>query len=370
MEDLSNAVETADVTTPAAESSPVNESAAPSDKAAPAEVDDLDAQLAKVFKNATREPSARAPDGKFLSKNPAPEEAEPAKAAEEVTTDQPQEQKAAEAQVKPAPIDSPVSWSAEMKAKFGTLPPDVQQYVVQRDKETHEHISRLGETVSRFRPIGELLEQNMETFRSKGLNYRDGLSQLLAAQKALDRDPVSAIAHLANVYGVDLGRLIGQEGRSPQNEALTETVKALTAELNALKKSASSREAEEHQQKQSQLEAIITKFSADKPDFADLVDDIYAQIGAIRTANPNLSIEDMLTSAYEKASWANPKTRAARIEKETKAAEQKRIEEAKKASEAAKKAAGVNVKGQPKANADDDNLDSLLAATWRKSQAA
>lgn len=368
MEDLSSAATAVDVTPVALDTTPVADST-PDTGADTAPADDLDAQLAKVFKNATREPSTRAPDGKFSSKNPAPAAEEPAPAVE-TPTDQTQEQTAPEAQAKPAPIDSPVSWSAEMKAKFGTLPPEVQQYVVQRDKETHEHISRLGETVSRFRPIGQLLEQHVDSFRSKGLGYAEGVGQLLAAQKALDTDPVSAIAHLANVYGVDLGRLIGQEGRSPQSEALQEQVKTLTAELVSLKRSVGSREAAEQQQKQSQLEQIVSKFSADKPDFEELADEIYAQIGAIRAANPNLSTEDMLTNAYEKASWANPKTRAARIEKETKAAEQKRLEEAKKASEAAKKAAGVNVKGQPKANADADDIDALLAATWRKSQAA
>lgn len=368
MEDLSNAGAEALALEPVSDApaqEPVTD-AAPADKGPePDSEDALNAELSKIFKNAKREPAERAPDGKFTSKNPAPSET--AEAPKEV--DQPQEQTAPEAQ-KVAPIgEAPVSWSAEMKAKFGTLPPEVQNYVLQRDKETHEHISKLGNAVASFRPIGETLKQYEDTFKSKGIGYADGISQLLRAQRALDTNPVAAIAELANAYGVDLGRLAGGP-ENPQQSALLSEVNTLKSELATLRQSVSQREAAERAQRSASLEDAVTKFSADKPDFEELADDIATLVSAMVRQNPKASHGEILKEAYDKARWANPKTRAKLVEEQTKAAEQKRIEEAKKNAAAAKAASAVNVKGQAKANADTDNLDEILAATYRRATAA
>lgn len=365
MEDLSSAAPAADVTPAALDTTPAApDTAAPEAPNEPTEAD-LDTELAKVFKRATREPSVnRAEDGKFASKNP------PAPAEPVAKVDQPQEAQPVEAQEKPAPIDTPLSWSAEMKAKFATLPPDVQTYVAQRDKEAHEHISRLGKAVKSFEPVGRLLEQHRDVFESKGMNYGQGLNQLLRAQRALDTDPVSAIAQLANVYGVDLARFGSQDGANPQSAVLLQQVRDLTQEINALKGTVGARERTEAQQRQASLEAAVTKFSEGKADFEELADDIVAHVSALRSTNPNLSHEQLLEKAYDAARWANPKSRERIMSEQAKEAEAKRLEEARKQAEAAKNASRVNVKSQAKANAVADDLDATLASVWRKQNAA
>lgn len=365
MEDLSSAAPAADVTPVAVDTTPAPETAAPE---APQETTeaDLDSELAKVFKRATREPSLRAEDGKFASKNP-PAPAEP----DAKSVDQPQEAAKTEAQEKPAPIgETPLSWSAEMKAKFATLPPEVQSYVVQRDKEAHEHISRLGNAVKQIEPIGRLLEEHRETFASKRMTYSQGLDQLLRAQKALDTDPVSAISKLATAYGVDLASYGSHDGANPQSAVLLQQVRDLTQEINALKGTVGARERSEANQRQQSLEAAVTKFSEGKTDFEELADDIVAHVTALRATNPNLSHEQLLEKAYDAARWANPKSRERIMSEQAKAAEAKRLEEARKQAEAAKNASRVNVKSQAKANAVTDDLDATLATVWRKQNAA
>lgn len=366
MEDLSSvgAVAPADATPVTQDSTPAVETSAPETANDAPREEDLDTALAKVFQKATREPPPRADDGKFAQKNPVEATKEPA------PVDQPQETEKAEAQEKPAPISEvPISWSAEMKAKFASLPPEVQSYVVQRDKETHEHISRLGTAVKAFEPVGRLLEQHQDTFRAKGMSYEQGMSQLLSAQRALDRDPVSAIAKLANVYGVDLGQIAGQ-GANPQNTELLRQVSELTQEINALKGTVGSRERAEAQARQASLESAVTEFSKGKADFEELTDDILAQITALRTANPNLSHTQILEKAYESARWANPTVRARILAEQAKEAETKRMEEAKKQAAEAKRAAGVNIKGQARSVPVGDDLDAALKSVWNKNQAA
>ena len=109
MEDLSSAPAEVIETPAATPETPAPESAPPETVE-----DDLDAELRYVFQKASREPATRDDYGRFASKtSKTPETPEP-------KVDQPPEQEAVKAQEKPAPIDGPASWSAEMKAKFGT----------------------------------------------------------------------------------------------------------------------------------------------------------------------------------------------------------------------------------------------------------
>ncbi len=366
LDDLSSAGIAPAESAPLPDTSPAAEPAAPVREEAPeSKGDDLDAELARVFRSANRE---RDPNGRFASREAAPagKDIPPNPVGEKA--DQAPDTKPIEAP-KAAPIDAPVSWSGDMKAKFATLPPDVQQYVAQRDRETHAEISKLGQAVRMIEPVGRLLQEHRDSFNARGVSYAQGLQQLLSAQRALDTDPASAIVHLANTYGVDLGQLTGSEGGSPQQGFLLEQIKTLTSELNALKGNIGNREAMEAQKREQELIERVSTFASKRPDFEELSADIYRQVEALKLGQPNLSMEELLEKAYEAARWANPKTRSKLIEEQTKEAEKKRMEAAQKQAEAARKAAGVNVKGRPGGNATDD-LDSLLSATYRRLSAA
>lgn len=331
---------------------------------AEAPVDDLDSALRDVFKKAQGkdEPAPaieRDETGKFKSKNPAPEA---------VKTDQALETKQPEAS---KPIGEPASWSAEMKAKFATLPPEVQQYVVQRDKETSEAISRLGQTAKDHEPIAKVLEQHRTTFETRGVTFEAGLNDLLKAQKALDSNPIAAIQQIARAYGVDLRNYgDGTQAQGGHTDALTLQIARQNQQIQDLQSKVLSRERTEAEATQNNLKGIVEKFASSKPDFEELSDDIFAQVHATRTAHPNLSTQEVLEKAYEAAQWANPKARQRLLDAQTKEAEAKRLEEAKKNAESAKKAAGLNIKGQPKAQTNSDDVDSVLRATYRKAQAA
>lgn len=362
MEDLSNTGAAAPVSEPVSQEPQV-------DTSTPADTgDDLDAALREVFEKANAEPVERDETGRFKSKNPAPVAADPNSVE---SKDQAQDTTAIEAQ-KPAPIESPVSWSADMKAKFATLPPDVQQYVMQRDKEVISEISKLGNHAKFFEPIGQVLREFTDTFKSKNVSYQDGVRQLLAAQQKLDANPVQGLLHIAQAYGIDLGRLAdpNNPGPSMQEQALLSQVNTLQQKIQQLEGHVAHRATQEAKQQQESLLGLVEKFSSDKPDFEELSDDIFAQITAIRAKDPSLSNDQLLAKAYEAAQWANPKSRTALLEKQAKSEAAKSLDDAKKNAETAKKAAGFNVKGQPKANTANDDLDAELRRVYAKAQAA
>lgn len=271
--------------------------------------------------------------------------------------------------VKPA-IAQPKSWSAEKKALWESMSPEAQEHVSAREQEMHKGISRLGEYAKRMEPLGKLLEQNRDTFQSKGMTYEQGLSQLLAAQQALDRNPVAAIQHLARVYGVDLGQVADGAGQDdPIVSRLQAQVDNLTQQLHQVQSGAQQRAHAEAQQKLGSIEATIDKFAAGKPDFDDLAPEIEMLLPGLRQANPNAPFEQIIQDAYERASWSNPAARQRRLDADAKAKDQARIEAAKKAAEDAKAAGQINVGGQSTANSVDD-LDDQLRGIVRRNRAA
>jgi len=302
---------------------------------------DIDAELLAIY-NKNHPP--RATDGKFAPRNPV----EPAKDGVEAPATEIEGQPPSEATAEPeAPaIPAPNSWPAEMKAKWDTLPPDAREYIAKRESESHSAISRLGQQVSTYKPVAEVLEQNRTIFERNGMDYQTGIKTLLNAQVALETNPVHAIQQLAQAYGVDLGAFSGsqQADGGGQINLLQRQIADLQRQLQDTSSRVMSREQQEQLTQQQALEAQVNDFLKDKPDFAKIEDDVLAILPAIRAKQPGLSPKEALANAYEQAQWLNPETRAAKLEADRKAADAKAAEEAKKRASEAKNAGRTNVK--------------------------
>jgi hypothetical protein len=284
----------------------------------------------------------RAEDGKFAAKNPTEQAAE----APPVTENADQAAETVIEQAKPA-IDAPISWSAEQKAKWASLPPDTREYIAQRDKESHEAISRAGQQIKAYEPIGKVIEQFSDTFQRQGLAPHDAFQRLLAVNEMLDQNPRAAIEQIAKAYGVDLS---GQAEQSATPES------AKLAEMEArLAKAESHLTAQQRQQLNAERNALareIADFAKDKPHF-EAVRNVMAglmQSGAAET----------LADAYEKATYADPTIRQGILADQQKAEAEKRKAEEAERVKAAKKAAGVNVKSSPGAAPAAKNMDDAL----------
>lgn len=274
-------------------------------------------------------------------------------------------------------VSAPASMPKELADKFAAAPPEVQKFIADREAESHKAISNLGRQIKSLEPVAQVLEQNRATFERNGTTYEQGLSALIAAQNALDQNPENGIAYLAQTYGVDLRGLVAKiyggqadTGLGPDPEVL-----ALKSELQQIKRQAEferSQQAAQHRaasearqvQERQSYESRIDAFAKDKPDFYNVAPDVLANIAAIQQTNPQISPDELISQAYERAIWANPKTR----EGQMKQAEAKRLAEAAKQATEAKRANGINVRGVPK-SADPANMDDDLRAIFRKNQA-
>lgn len=288
--------------------------------------------------------------GRFASKN------QPEQAAEAPPAEQNADQTAEKVieQATPA-IDAPISWSAEQKAKWASLPPDLQGYIAQRDKESHDAITRAGQQIKAYEPIGKVIEQFSDTFQRNGLQPHDAFARMMAVEQMLEQNPRAAIEQIAKAYGVDLTGQ-AEQNASPENPRM--------AELEArLAKAESYLTAQQRQQINAEQAALAREIA----DFAK--DAKHPHFEAVRAVMAGLMQSGAATTmqdAYDMATYADPTIRQSILADQQKAAEEARKAEEAKRVAAAKKAAGVNVKSSPGQSQTAKTMDDELREIARK----
>ncbi len=363
MSELDNTTEVID-TNPApvgATPEPVALTVTEKPEAAPNWEEAADAEMSAIFRKNNPE---RAEDGKFASREPKDETSLPDQAQTK-----PEDQPVA---VTPAPT----SWSADVKEKWATLSPDVQAFIAKREKEASDAITRQGQELSTFEPIKSVIEQHRDIFERNGLEYGDGLARMLNAERMLERDPVAAIGMIAQAYGVNLGQLAGQQ--QPQDSAtsaLHQRIAQLENQLNDTSSRIQQREKAEAESQAKSAQSIIEKFSQDKPDWADLENDVLVELTGINAAIESglmqaLSPDQKIQKAYDRAQRNNPEAWAKKQEADRKAEEAKKLAEAQKRADEAKRSKVVNISSSPASGKQVSSMDDTLRETFRKAQSA
>lgn len=160
-----------------------------------------------------------------------------------------------------------------------------------------------------------------------GMNEREGLQKLLAANDFLERSPREAIMYFAKHYGVDLNN----PNQQPVRPQVDPNVAALFQEVSTLKNTLQTRE-------QQETEAEISRFAKDHPH----LETVRAMMGNLMLTGQAIDMED----AYQKAIWATPEIRTQLIaEQQTANAPTARDKERERAEKA--KRAAVSLNGSP-----------------------
>ncbi len=96
------------------------------------------------------------------------------------------------------PIEPPTSWRADKKEAFKKLPPDIQEYVVQRESERDAYLNQKGQ---KYSELDKVLAEREEEWSRHGQSSAKVVSQLLAWDKYLQDRPIDAIQELAAKAG-------------------------------------------------------------------------------------------------------------------------------------------------------------------------
>lgn len=295
-----------------------------------------------------------------------PEHEPEAEAVEEVATDEVEEvaEEATEEtpDVEPVeqPLDAPARWSAGDKEQFAALPREAQEIVLKREADVNKHLTQktqeLAQTSKAYSQLEEILAPRREAFRMDGMNDAQAVEQLFTISDFASRDPAAFIQWFAQQRGVDLGTRDEEPADEPAN-ALTQKVQQLEAHIA--------------RQEQARQQAEQQTYANQVQQFAAQVDEsgnpAYPHFESVRTHMAALvrsGAASTLADAYDQAVYANPETRKAVLEAQSKAEEAKRDAERKAKAAKAAKAAGTQVRtpnGQfaPAARSMDDTLSAV-----------
>lgn len=270
--------------------------------------------------------------GRFESRkiDPVADDA-PAPAATDIP-DQPEAP--AEEPAQPA-IDPPASWSAEQRAKWAALPPDVQAYVAQREGEAHKAISEKGQRAAAYDAVEAAIGEHKTALISEYGSVDRAVNTLVNVAMQAGQRPEEFIRWFAGQHRIDLSQLAGAASQGgvaadPQIYSLSQTVETLKSHVE--------------QQKEAALAAQISAFAEAKdasgkplrPYFVDVRGDM----AQIMHAGLATSLED----AYDKATRLNGGV-VAKIEAAKEATRQAEAQaKAAKAAEEAKRARAVNIR--------------------------
>lgn len=299
---------------------------------------------------------ARYADGTF---KPIKTEAAPDKAAPDKVSPSVDDQTKASAPASTPTDAPPAGWTADAKAEWPNLSAAVKAAALKREAEIANGGKQWSEEKRRYEAV---LEPIAQASRTRGLPVEQGIQLLVAAQNALDRDPVSGIKRIAATYGVDLATLAGQapaEGREAPQPDISMLVRQAVAPMLA---PLQDRFAREEAQRQQMTVDLVTQFatSPGHEHFDAVQDELMALIPQIKAVNPTWTREKVLQDAYDRAVYANPTTRSAVLAASKQADEAQRQAEAKARAEKARRASS-SVIGAPSGSPSTQAKDSLRA---------
>lgn len=246
------------------------------------------------------------------------------------------EEAAAAPEAKPD-VQAPTAWSPAAKAKFGELPPEIQQEITKREAEIHKGFTQQDEQRTLGKTFQQVLAPYAQEFAAQGRQPVQEVANMLALDRFLKTAPteqkVAAIHDIARVYGVDLANAEPPAALDPQ-------VAQLQAEFQQLKGMTLAQQQQAQQRAQQEIVTTLHAF-ASNPEHKH-----YEAVRTDMAAMLESGVAKDLKDAYDRACWANPTIRSMLQQEAEQAREAKRIEEARRKAAAAKKA-GSSVSGGP-----------------------
>jgi hypothetical protein len=238
--------------------------------------------------------------------------------------------------------DAPQSWQREIAERhWRGLPGDLRGYVHSREKQSHEHISKLGqelrqaqEAAQRFQKLTGVFDE-WKPYLPEGVTHDAAIQHLLAAQRMFAEQPQEAVRMFMQDAGIDPVSLLPDEYRSH--------VEGLQRQL--------------HEMQAADVQKTVDSFTKDKPYYEEIRQDVIQEILALRKQAPGLDHATVMQLAHDRVverSGLKTRLEAQRKAEETAKQLAEAAEAAKKQREdnarhvkAARRAASINVRSTP-----------------------
>jgi len=343
---------------------PVEELSTPEDEG-PASLREALRESFAEERESTGEPPA---EGEVIDLHPTDDEPELDPSTEQEAAPEPSEDLS---QGDDEVIPAPEHWSDEDKATFETLPSAARTYLLKRETQYEQGIQSKSDEL---RPLQEAFGPYAEMMQMRGIDAPTAVRTWVAAQSALDADPVNGLDLLIQSYGPEVKSALlahfGQAEEYADSELEVDPeVKNLRAQLDLQKR--------QGQQAQLQYKSFREQEAMEQVRlFKDAADDQGAPLHphfeaaqeTMRALLMSGQVPDLET-AYDQAKWSVQEYReeAAKqyLEENTQEQANKR---AKAAANAKKAATGVSGKGsKPPPTKVAATLHDDLKAAWSNS---
>lgn len=265
----------------------------------------------------------------------------------------------------------PATWSAPAKAIYSQLPEVARREILKREQDYARGIQQHAEKAKGFDGLMEEFRPYEAIIRAEGGNpkgvIRDLMNTAYLLRQGSPQQRGQVVMQIVQRFGADITPYIGQpaqpqDGQQDQFQGVQQYVNQLLnpvmQKLTAYEQRQLTAEQQQQQAVEQEVNGQIEAFqNATNPDGtpAHLY---FENVKGLMAGYFNNGQANTMEQAYEMACWAHPEVRAALIADQQRAAEAKRLEEAKrKASDA--RTAGFNVSGQGGVGIAGANRNSL-----------
>ena len=292
--------------TPAEESAPATESTATTVEPSVAPDHAVIGAKAEEQEEKTADKSAERPrdsHGKFAkTKDEAPAPAVEAKPAQQTPTPAPEKP----AEVQRAELRPPTSWKPPEREKWNQVPPEIQQTIHRRERETWIAMQKAAETSKAVAPIQEAIQPFQDIFRAEGVDTATGLRNLMGSVERLQRgSPASkaqVVAAIIKTYGVPVDVLAQVLDGQPVQDGAPQQIDP--RQLIAQAKEEFAREFAQTREK-----AALERESANVIEFsqkAEFIDDVRETMADLLEVAAKRGLALTLQEAYDRACLMDP----------------------------------------------------------------
>jgi hypothetical protein len=248
-------------------------------------------------------------------------------------------------------IEAPQHWAAADKERFSKLPPDGQQFLLDRHKAMEGDYTRNMQAIA---PLRKAAEQWQPYLQQMNATPEQAFNHLLQAEYQLRTGTPEQKQALFRQWAQDYGITLEQPAQQPAvDEYVDPQVAAVRQELAEMKAWRASREQAETQyrqqqqeMRQSELKSTIDSFATEKTDTGTPAHPHYEVVRETMAALIGSGQAPDLKTAYDMAVWARPDLRQQLLTAQQDAAVKKAAEEAKARAQKANTAA-VSITGRP-----------------------
>jgi len=255
-------------------------------------------------------------------------------------------------------IERPNSWGKEHWADFDAMPDNLKQVVLQRERERETSLSKKQQEIyNQILPYSQLAKDYQDIFPDGNVSV-DTLKGLLQFRREFTNNPIKTLGDLQE-YANSL-----EAGDVPDPK-----IAELESKLNKLQGSI-----QEKAQQEVFAKSLdeVTRFASSKDEKGELLYPYYKEIAGdmvpllqmLKAANPQMSGQELLKDAYERATWSNSIIRQKMVEAQLKTGkeeieQEKRTRSARSASLSSR--SGVS---NSKSAVDPNDLVALMTAIY------